>query len=230
MGIKTFGERAIIDCVPVAGNTSAEADIAAALRALGILNAGDRLRDYRELRDFARAGGESYGAIFRLELVDGAGRACSKTVYAKALVTGFGAEAAEKAARSQVDRFRLLDDWDIPVPHVYGCGKGTIYQQYVEGGVPAPARHASELARIAAILDFRGAHPIGFLHDLIDQGGDLYYVDAGCDLGALAEGRPPNPHQPAKRTLLAAFEGNARERVEAAYEGSRARLEQEAAR
>lgn len=217
MGINVLGARAIIECVRVAGNPHAEREVESALRWHGLLADDERLLAYAEERDFVRAGGESYGAVFRVESEDRSGRTSRRTVYAKAVVTGCGQAATETAVREQVGRLKRLSGWGIRTPRVYGSGRGTIYLEHVEGNPPDPARHLEELARTAAILDFRGAHPIDFVSDLVERGGELFYVDAGSDLGHLAEGLPPNADRPARRTLLWAVAGKERPQAESAY-------------
>lgn len=202
MRITAFGERAIIDCVRVAGNPEAEKDIEAALRKYRILHGIERLAAYEELRDFARAGGESYGAVFRLAYTLGDNPPYERVVYAKAIVTGFGEAASEQAVRIQRARLYRLSSWHIRTPVVYGGGRGTLYLEHIEGHPPDPVRHLEDIARIAAILDVRGARAVGFLSDLVERGGELYYVDAGSDLGHLSDDAPPNADRPALRTLL----------------------------
>lgn len=190
MSLKLFGDRAIIDCVPVTGNPEAHAHLQEALRRLGILTENERLLSYEEERDFFRADNESCGAVVRVEYSDRLVRTRTMTIYAKAIVTGFGTEGTDLAMRTQVERLRTLSAWGIRTPRVYGSGKGTIYLEHVEGSAPDPVLHRKELARIAAILEAHGARPIGFPNGLVDRGGELFWLDVGSDLGHLPDSRP----------------------------------------
>ena len=226
--LRTLWIRAIIESIPIAGNPSAWKEIESELRAKGIVANDDRLLDYQEERDFIRMGGESYGATFTVR-VEGKSGATTRTVYAKAIIGGFGEEATAMVVRAQVERLRLLETWGIRTPHVYGCGKGTIYEEFISGKVPEPAHYPDleDLARIAAILDCRGARPLNFLADLLeDGGGELRYVDAGCDLGHIEDGMVPRLERPALSTLLAAAGERAAEAV-SAYERQYQRVKAE---
>ena len=143
MGIKALGARAIIECVRLEGNPHAVQEVVSALRWYGLLAEGERLLDYVEERDFVRAGGESYGAVFRVEAAGRSDRTSVRKIYAKAIVTGFGPEASETAVRVQIGRFRLLSSWGIRTPRVYGGGRGTIYLEHVEGIAPETTTGAS---------------------------------------------------------------------------------------
>jgi hypothetical protein len=224
MSFKVFGERAIIESIQTFGKPAACQELEAALRRFGILSSKEKLLNYEEEREFVRVDSDSFGAVFRVEASDPRGRTRRTWVYAKAIVTGFGEEGTAIAVRSQLEKLRLLSTWGIRTPRVYGSGKGTIYQDYIEGTEPVPSRAPDELARMAAVLDFHGVRPIGFLHHFIDRGGELYCVDAGCDLGAISESRPPNSDRPSLKALLAECQGALRGRVETSYERERARL------
>lgn len=226
MSFKVFGERAIIDSVLVRGNYAAFEDLEAALNRLGILSCKERLLVYEEELDFVRKGGDAFGAVFRVESSDRLSRTRQTRVYAKVVVTGFGEAGTAIAVCSQIQRLRLLSAWGIRTPRVYGRGKGTIYQDFIEGSGPAPSRYPDELARMAAVLDYHGARTLGFLEHFIDRGGELYCVDAGCDLGEISDGRPPNEDQPVKRALLEACPGALCGRVEMSYDRERDRLSQ----
>ena len=219
MMVQTLWKRAIIEDVPVPGNPKVFEDIRAALTSMGIIGGTEKFLGYFEERPFVRMGGESYGAVFTVRVWDDYIGPLSRTVYAKAIIGGFGEEGTALTVRTQVERLRLLSAWGIRTPRVYGHGKGTIYEEFVVGRALVPSSYADigELARIAAILDHRGAKPLTFLSDLLDKDGALYYVDVGCDLGHIAHGMPPCPERHALASLLAAAPGRAEE-AKAAYE------------
>lgn len=212
-------QRAIIEDVPVAGNPEAARGIEIALRAKGVIVDGEELISYRERIPFRRAGAESYGAVFSVTVL-AEGRTVRRTVYAKALIAGFGLEGSRSAVAAQVGRLSLLGRWGIRVPRVYGYGDGTIYLAWIAGASFRPGIKArvDELARIAAVLDFRGAGPLDFLADLrIDPSGLPHYIDVGGDLGHIADGQPPKAGCPAWRRLLEALVHPERERADREY-------------
>ena len=218
MTVQTLWKRAIIENVPVPGNPKVLEEIEAALIAMGIVGGAEKFLDYFEERPFVRMGGESYGAVFTVKAWDPYVGPVKRTVYAKAIIGGFGEEGTALTVRTQVERLRLLSAWGIRTPRVYGHGNGTIYEEFVAGRALDPVSYADvgELARIAAILDFRGAKPLTFLSDLLDRDGALYYVDVGCDLGHIADGMPPCAERRALASLLAAVPGRTGE-ARAAY-------------
>jgi hypothetical protein len=212
-----FGERAIIDCVLVTDNPKAEVELEAALRRLGLISEREALLAYEEVRDFSRMASGSFGAVFRVETKDHRSTVQRRTILTKVITTGFGEEGTARAVDAQVKRLHYLSAIGICTPRVYGSGRGTIYQDFIDGAAPAPANYPDELAQIAARLDFHGARPLNFLDDLVLRGGELYCVEAGSDFGAITLGLPPNPDQPARRALLDALPGTLRHQAETAY-------------
>ncbi len=209
----------MIESVAVVGNPEAARDIETALRAMRIVGDSETLISYRERIPFRRTGGESFGAAFSVTVM-AEGREIRRTIFAKAIVAGIGIEGARLVVRTHVRRLALLDSWGIRVPHVYGHGDGTIYQAWIAGHPfrSGPAADVAELARIAAILDGRGASPLDFLSDLrIDLADRPHYVDAGSDLGPIADGLPPRTDRPARKTLLGAFPEARHAEIEDAY-------------
>jgi hypothetical protein len=226
-------KRAIIESVPVESNPTALHDIETALRSRGIIAADERLIEYRELQDFVRAGGESYGARFRIRAMDRSGQVADRDIYAKAIVTGFGTEGTSKTVAEQVRRLRLLRTWGIRTPRVYGSGPGTIYEEFINGRPFAVEGwwDWEELAGVAATLDFRGARPINFLSDLmVGPGPHFFYVDTGCDLGHIVDGMPPAADAPSRRALLDAFPERLRPSLDKAYRMAYDRLSSSFAR
>lgn len=222
--VHTLGRTAIIESVPIDGNANLRGGIERALRACGLVEGTEKLLEYREERDFVRMGGESYGAVFMVRVCDDYVGVLERKVYAKAIIGGFGEVGTALTVRNHVERLRLLASWGIRTPRVYGHGKGTIYEEFIEGGTADPRRHTDDLARIAAILDHRGASPLNYLADVMDGRGEAVYVDAGFDLGNIVDGMPPNPARPAERTLLDAFPKEVRGAVEKRYSEARRRL------
>lgn len=217
-GLRIFWKNAIIDSVPIEGNPAAREVVDKALREMHIISADEKLIGYREETEFERRGAESYGTAFTVSIEKPDGRIESRMVYAKAIVNPF----PQMRTELEVERLRLLESWGIRTPRIYGYGRGTIYQEYLSGdwksllsrlksgAIPDCQRsyYLNEIARIAAILDFRGVYAVDFIRDLWTDGdGRLYYVDAGSDLGEVRESIPPNASRPARQTLVRYFSG-----------------------
>jgi len=200
---RVFGEKTILDNI-LRRSASAEADIRNSLTKNGILASHERFRFYREIRDWSRAGAESYGAVFSIHfnvpMISMNGNPGVRTIYAKAICTGCGPDAMKQNVATRAKRIALLKKWGIPTPHLYGFDEGVLYSEFIPG---APVQEfmsslgvnndewtavLGQVFAIAATLDLHQAPVVDIISDLrvSSRSGKVFYVGSGNDLGDIS--------------------------------------------
>lgn len=220
-GVRAFHVNAMIENVPVEKNPRAKEDVKKALRGMNILAPDEKLISYREDEPFMRRGGESYGGVFTVRAKTPDEKENERQVYAKAIVAGVG-ETIKVATDHEMENLKTLSLWGIRIVPIYGYNRetATIYRKYLDGDWNAAidalqrgdirgeerSRYLRELARIAAIMDARGAlMSQDFIRDLwTDKDGTLYYIDGGADLLKIG-GQSGDTNREQKRKLLQYF-------------------------
>lgn len=185
------------------------------LRRLNLLRPGERLQRYRDVSSWVRGGAETFVAqglvTYYFE-----GQLQERQFVAKALVS-FGTQPHEMLA-SWLRSRDVLASRLVRLPELYAATGGTLYEEHIAEPFRLDGPHSQaqleELARVAVELDDARFQSLAFLHDLRVQGGLVYYVDFGSDLG------PPEiaTRQHARETLDRDLKGSDRDSCLAVYD------------
>ncbi|MCX5708146.1 MAG: hypothetical protein NTY14_04110, partial [Candidatus Omnitrophica bacterium] len=160
------------------------------LRGLKIIRENERLLLSEEVFDWRRGGAETFLASVRIVLENDKGQQYSRQFLAKAVIKMF----PDKVAQEWLKRKEILDRLGIKTQEVFAHqqGEGVLYVSWLpftgmEAFSAATGEHKTDLikklASIAARLDVAGFAARDFLHDLVSDGDELYYMDFGSDLG-----------------------------------------------
>ncbi|WP_210086861.1 hypothetical protein [Mycobacterium sp. OAE908] len=156
--------------------------VSAGFRAAG-LEVGDELC-FTTVRDWYRAGGESYVYVF-----DVSDNQQSFRLLLKSLVGSVG--GLEYKFKEVLERRRLLEHRGIGTPKLYGHHKATLLEEFVpytlREALSRPGddmfRAALDAIRLGTTLDSLGFAPVSLFPDLRSHGANAVLVDFGSDLG-----------------------------------------------
>ncbi len=171
--------------------------VEAALKKLGVLNPDEQLIFHRDLAAWHRSGAETYSCSAELTIAGASGATLCRTLICKAVFT-FGPLSDQSLSR-WLERYALLAENGVQVPHVYFADRGVIVQDYIEHSLPdflagcsaeTAVAVATQIHRLAQVLDKLGFLPVMFIPDLrIASDSTCFVVDVGEDLGP--PGRAP---------------------------------------
>jgi hypothetical protein len=172
--------------VQEAGEALSPEGVEVSLRKLGFLSVNESLLAYRDLSPWIRSGGETYltSAEFRTQY-------CTQRFVCKAFVT-FAVESEARTGQLLARR-QLLAAKGVRVPKLFFAGKGLIFEQFIDHDIadeprPLCERVLRQLGETASALDSLAFLPTNLLGDLRCEGGCVYYIDFGGDLGSPGQG------------------------------------------
>lgn len=158
-----------------------------------LISAENIVRRFSDVSPWLRTGGETYCTVFEIET-----RNWKRQFVIKAIVTLF----PEKSLLDWKRRREILSDNDIPVSKWYFSSGGTIYEEFYPFKAKDRANF-NQLLKVGCKLDALGFETLKFVDDiLVDDEGDLHYVDFGFDLG---EPTNKGPVLNAQRYLIKLF-------------------------
>ena len=108
--------------------------VEAALKKLGVLNPDEQLIFHRDLAAWHRSGAETYSCSAELTIAGASGATLCRTLICKAVFT-FGPLSDQSLSR-WLERYALLAENGVQVPHVYFADRGVIVQDYIEHSLP----------------------------------------------------------------------------------------------
>lgn len=167
---------------------------------------GHFLASFR-VHDWERAGAETYVAVDMVIYIDAQGHVQVLPIAKKAIIAG-GRYPGGLAAATQVrvDKLRELQQLGIPTIHIHGdeAKEAVLYEglypkgkdeilEAIKTNDEVAARYLPQLVHIARVLDEHKFGSIHFLSDLIFDGEQFRYLDAGADVGAKGETLFVNP-------------------------------------
>lgn len=159
--------------------------ISIALRQLNVLEDGEELFAYSEIKDWQRGGDESFYAAADVK-VSRDDEVISRPFVSKAIIS----MCIDITIKNMVKRKDILEKAGVKVPHFYSVGNGCINQQYLPFTVYETIKEGrmtdgmlDQLIDIAAAVDKVGFLTMNYVSDLMTDMEDVYYVDFGSDLG-----------------------------------------------
>jgi len=159
-------------------------DLPVAVRRLNLVSAVATSLGIKEIRDWHRAGAETYQYHFEVS------NQSRKTLCVlKACAAWSPVKSLEQILTDWIDRRLLLKARRIQLPLLYGWGHGVLLEEHIPYrlsdiiGAGHPNSFLPEIARVAGVLSSLRFAPIEPFQDLRSRGRDVVMIDFGEDLG-----------------------------------------------
>lgn len=182
------------------------------------------------VHDYERTGAESYSAVDLIVYIDKHGVINTVPIVKKAIVAGtMGGGGLQRATQNRANKLQEMSDAGIPTIHIHGIDASTaiIYEklypdnklaiyELINSDAAAAEKHLPKLVAIAKQLDDLAYFSLDFLRDIVFDGEEFLYLDAGSDVGN--KGEDTRNTRPSLNILLKKFPEHTA-RIESLYSG-----------
>lgn len=174
-----------------------ESSLATALRRAGVIALEEDFRSVALIRDWHRAGAETFQRLVDIELASGVRRYVVKAIVSFSV----GDNGVSGTLRSWMERRRLLEQAGVRVPQLLFGQSGVFAEEYIERTALeylqyelAPSAVEGVLFALASRVFAAGFRPVCIVPNLRGDDRGLCWVDFGADLGGSVVGCPTDEH------------------------------------